>query len=382
MDKFYFVALLLMVVFSCKKEELHSPKNILIGAENITEKESSKDNKKEKDESGNLAERPSDLDLALNARVTWNVEPKVYLDKINVEDLEHNPESFDVEKLKGLVKIEAITFDKGIFQFTDEDFPNIKLVNVKWNRAQQKIEFKLAYKKITGRLLQSLPFNLNDYYALRFKVNSSFIETHYLHGVYQYAGSFLGALLSFDTEKYQPEFYSKGINERHNTMSITFSVYDKLTNRDLGIKVSKELRGFKTQDELLKALRIGATEAVHSQAVEVMERYQKTKHMSTLKDYLKNKILTKKWMQQMEYIIDNHPLFYTEFQSDKYSRPIEVIKGDGANLDIYLENPIWGLETAELERKNLKLKVRLKHVNHTDLMTGVFYDIVIPNVLK
>ncbi len=378
MNKLHFITLLFLAVCSCKKVEHHAQEHPIVENEDASHKESSENNKTETEEGGNLAERPSDLDLALNARITWNVDPEVYLEKINLEELEQAPESFDIEKLKGLVKIEAVTFDKGVFLFTDEDFPNFKLMNVKWNGAQQKIEFKLAYKNITGRLLQSLPLKLTDYYALRFKVNTSFIETHYLHGVYRYAGSFLGQLLSFDTEKYLPEFYSKGISVPNNTMTITFSVHDKLSNRDLGIKVTKELRGFKAQDELLKSITIGATEAVHTQAVKVMERYKNT---STLKNYLNNKILNQKWMQQMEYIVDNHPLHYTERQSDQYSHPVEIIEGEGPHLDIYLENPIWRLETAELDGRNLKLKVRLRQVNHTDLRAGVFYDIVIPNVL-
>lgn len=372
-------ALLLLVGFSsCGKDEVVSNSPLRSEADSSMSDSDKKDDdelsKEDKDEE--QAVRPSDLDLAMNAVMSWSVEPEVYLNKVNVEILEQ--QSLTIEQLKGLVKIDAVIDHLGVYHFTEEDILNIRLANVKWDYMQQKIEFKLAYKGITGRIQQSLPFNLASYYAMRFKVNSTFVETHYLQGVYQYAGSFLGNLLEFDTEKYLPELYSKGIDVRNNTMTVTFSVYDRLANLDLGIQVTKELRGFKTQDELLKAVMIGATAEVHEQAVELMARYDFKKD---LKDYLKNKILNKKWMQQMDYSIGNQPLYYSVERSDIYSRPVEIIKGQGSRLDVYLESPVWRLDAAELDGRHLKLRVGLYSINHIDL-TDISYDIVIPNVIK
>ncbi len=381
MKKTGFIFLLLWGVLACGKEESFPHDLSESGVENPmsdSDRDTSGNDKNETEKNNESVERPSDLDLVMNAVVAWSVEPDVYLEQIDAEMLEQQPESLTIEQLKGLVKIDAVTYDNGVYHFTEEDFLQVKLVDVKWVREQQRIEFRLNYRNMTGRMVQSLSFSLADYYAMRFKVNASFVETHYLQGVYQHADAFLGDLLTFDSERYMPEFYSKGIDVRHNTMAVTFEVYDRQANRNLNIQITKELRGFKPQDELLKAMMIGATVQVHEQAVEVMAKYDFKKD---LKEYLKNKILTRKWMQMMEYSIDNQQLFYTVEQSGIYSQPVEIIKGQGGRLDVYLESPIWRLDAAGLEGRNLKLKMGLYGVNHMDL-TGVSYDIVIPNVIR
>lgn len=374
-----FVLLLLVGFSSCGKDEVVSNSPLQPGADSSMSDSDKKDDdelsKEDKDEE--QAVRPSDLDLAMNAVVAWSVEPEVYLSKIDLEMLERQ-QSVTIEQLKGLVKIDAVVDHIGVYHFTDEDILHVKLVDVKWNRELQKITFRLAYKNMVGRLMQSLPFDLDAYYAARFKVNVSFVEAHYLQGVYQNAGAFLEDLLVYDVEEFLPELYSKGIDVRHNTMTVTFKLYHKKSKQDLGVQVTKELRGFKTQDELLKAVMIGATAEVHEQAVELMARYDFKKD---LKDYLKNKILNKKWMQQMDYSIGNQPLYYSVERSDIYSRPVEIIKGQGSRLDVYLESPVWRLDEAELDGRHLKLRVGLYSINHIDL-TGISYDIVIPNVIK
>lgn len=375
MKKLYFALVLLVAFSSCGKDEIGPNSHLFPEGNNSISSTDKEDDDELSDK--NQAERPSDLELAMNAVVSWSVEPEIYLSKIDIEKLEKQPQSVKIEKLKGLVKIEAMTESKGVYHFTEEDLTQVKLVNVNWNREQEKITFRLSYKNITGRLVQSLSFDLDAYFATQFNVNTSFLESHYLQGIYQHAGSFLENLFVYDVEKFFPELYSKGIDVRHNTMTVTVKIYHKQNNQDLDIQITKELRGFKTQDELLKAIKIDATDEIQEEAMKIMAKYDLEKDLT---EYLKHKIINKKWMQKMSYNIDNQQLYYSEERSNTYSHPIEIIKGQGSRLDVYLESPRWKLKAAELNGHNLNLRMNLYNVNHIDL-TGISYNIVIPNVI-
>lgn len=397
MKNLFFLFVFLFAVSSCGKDELITDSPAPDSQENSTENdgetssEESKDkddvasdeNNQNKDESADEKDetkRPSDLDLAMNSIIYWNVDSETYLERINIENLEKNPEDFSMEQLEGLVKIEAVTFENGVYHFTDEDMTRVGIKDVKWNAVQQKIEFRLTYNNISGRTIQSLPFSLTDYYSNQFDVDASFVSTHYLHGVHRYADAFLGNLLQYDSEKYLPELYSKQADFRNNTMTVTFTVCNRHNGQKQVAIITKELRGFKTMHQLLNNMIIGATAEVHDEAVEVMKKYNSSGYKQPLLKYLEAKVINRKWMQKMSYDVDGYPVSCNIVKNDIYSRDIEVISGQGARLDVYLEEPIWRLGEAGIEGRNLKLKMVLKSVNHIDL-DNVSYDIVIPNVI-
>lgn len=273
-----------------------------------------------------------------------------------------------------------MTFENGVYNFTDEDMTRVGIKDVKWNATLQKIEFRLTYNDISGRTIQSLPFSLTDYYASQFNVDSSFISTHYLHGIHRHVGGFLGNLLQYDSDKYLPELYSKQADFRNNTMTVTFTVCDRYDGQKQVARITKELRGFKTMHQLLNNMVIGATAEVHEEAVEVMKKYNSSVKKQSLLKYLEAKVINRKWMQKMSYGVDGYPVLCDIVKDDMYSREIEVIRGQGARFDVFLESPIWRLGEAGIEGRNLKLKMVLKSVNHIDL-DNVSYDIVIPNVI-
>lgn len=116
MKNLFFLFVFLFAVSSCGKDEFIPDSPVQDSQKNTTENddetspEESKDkdnvasdennqNKYESTDEKDETKRPSDLDLAMNSIISWNVDSGTYLGKIDIENLEKNPETFLMEQL-------------------------------------------------------------------------------------------------------------------------------------------------------------------------------------------------------------------------------------------------------------------------------------------
>ncbi len=322
-------------------------------------------------------QRPSDVEMAMRGVAEWRVKPEVYYKALDIEALEQS-EALDFAQLRPLVRLYMVSEEGKTYDFTEDDLAKVALHEVRYSAERGELSFRLVYNGVKGRDRVKLEFSREEYYACRFEVNTPFVSGHYMQGVFRHAEAFLGDLMTYDTERYLPELHSKGDDARRNSMSITFKIYDRKTNRDLGVFVTKDFSGFKSLESLLSALEIYSSVEVHDLAVAAMSKY---KEGTDLVRMLAARMANQKWMQKMEYATGGVQLDYSEEKSDAHSPAVEVIKGQQSRLDVFLSRPQWRLKRAEVVDRDLHLGVALEMVNGVYVENRI-YEIVIPHVVK
>lgn len=67
-----------------------------------------------------------------------------------------------------------------------------------------------------------------NFYDRKIKINEDFVASHYMRGIYEELGGFIGNLLNYDDEKYNLELAgSKNKDESNNSLGFSIRVTDK-----------------------------------------------------------------------------------------------------------------------------------------------------------
>lgn len=391
MKKILLTLLVLAGVCACGKDDIPAKSNPDSGSGQVTpapepspepspepEPEPEPSPEPEPGEGEPSEEHPSDMEMALRGVIRWRVAPEVYYAALDIDELEQHPEGLTFARLRDMVEGYVVTEGGRVYSFTEADMAEGDIRDVAYSAERGEISFRWVFRKVVARERTVLPFKRGEYYAAQFKTDEEFVASHYMQGVFRHAEAFLEGLMDYDTGRYLPELDSKGHDARRNSMTVTFRIYDRHRQRDLGVVVTKDFSGFRPLETLLSSLHIHSSVEVHDLAVAAMGKYREGTNLTM---FLRGKFVNQRWMQQLEYEVDGVQLDYSVEQADAHTPAVEIIKGQQARLDVSLERPVWRLADAKLEGRDLHLRVALEMVNGI-YMEGVTYDIVLPHVVK
>lgn len=298
-------------------------------------------------------ERPTDFEIGSRAVASWKTPESTYLKALDMELLRDNPNKIDQELFKGLLKLQSSSVDGSKrYDFTEEDIKETSVEELDYNFQEGILSFKITYKGISSKTVSTLEFSPQKYYSMRFTINQEYISHHYMRGVHEYIGQFVGNVLTIEDNRYLPgEITSKGKDDHRNSMTFTFKVHDTIRNEEI-VEITKDLNGFQTIKELASTIKIIPTHEVLEAARAAVGSVDKYPGKNLLQ-VLRLKFGSQKWMEKMQYQLDETALEFTG----------TVLSGSGNRLDVYLEDLRWYLKDANLQNNILSLDILLEGVN-------------------
>ena len=299
------------------------------------------------------SERPTDFEIGSRAVASWKVPESTYLKVLDMELLRDNPKQIDQELFKGLLKFQSSSVDGSKrYDFTEEDVKETAVEELDYNFQEGILSFKITYKGVTSKTVSMLEFSPQKYYSMRFPINQKYISQHYMRGIHEYIGQFVGSVLTIENERYLPgEIVSKGKDDHRNSMTFTFKVHDTIRNEEI-IEITKDLNGFQTVKDLASAMKIIPTHELLEAARAAVGSVDKYPGKNLLQ-VLRLKFGSQRWMEKMQYVLDDTTLEFTG----------TVLSGSGNHLDVYLEDLRWYLKDANLQSNTLSLDILLEGVN-------------------
>ena len=307
--------------------------------------------------------RPTDFEMGSRAVASWCVPEGTYLKVLDLEVLRDNPEQIDQDLLKRLLTIHTSSVDGRIqYDFTEGDKRQTIIEGLVYDFQEGQISLKVKYKGVTSKNVSRLQFQAGKYYSLRFPIDQDYVSSHYMSGIHQHVGQFVGSILRIDDERYMPgAITSKGKDDIRNSMTFTFKVHDTIRNEEI-IEITKDLNGFLTVQQLASAMRIIPTHEVLEAAraaIKAAESYPG----KNLLQVLRLKFGSQRWMEMMHYELDGIALEYTDSPLTGSTHTGSTLIGSGDRLDVYLENLRWYLKAAKLENGVLTLEILLEGAN-------------------
>lgn len=239
------------------------------------------------------------------------------------------------------------------YTFQAEDFKDVEIKDLKFDIGRNVITFKTSYKGVKSEITSSLKFDLANFYDRKIKINEDFVASHYMRGIYEELGGFIGNLLNYDDEKYNLELAgSKNKDESNNSLGFSIRVTDK---KDKYITtVYKNISGFRPLSSLQEELSIAPTYELREK---IKEKIDRNKRNISLLELLKPSV--NEWMKSADFYFNNTDL---EWRGDHYSAR--------GFLDLYIGSPRFELILATKEDNWLILKVKVVQINEvpTDLV--------------
>ena len=321
-------------------------------------------------------ERPTDQQIGQRTYAQrWKVDKDTYLENIDIAGLYNNNISNVLEGLKKSVEFATLTFDQKYYVLKDEDIKNLTITDLKYDG--QHITFYTQYKNIKSTTKSSLEFNDRDFYNKKITVNSKYVSTKYMRGIYEYLPLNLGDLLNYDEKRYQINYVadSKSRSDYSNNFSIKIEIIDKKISSNSSkntFEIDKNIEKFKTLKELADDLMIVDSGDLRKRAKEIINKNpNKTDFTKDLDGYFFNS-----WYNLISISLKSDPKQTLSINGN--SSLHRKIFGSREHLDIYLEAPRFILTSAILEGNNLKIKIKLQQAN--DVTIDKAYNLTMPNI--
>lgn len=321
-------------------------------------------------------ERPTDQQIGQRTYAQkWKVGKDTYLENIDIADLYNNNISNVLEGLKKSVEFATLTFDQKYYVLKDEDIKNLTITDLKYDG--QHITFYTQYKNIKSTTKSSLEFNDRDFYNKKITVNSKYVSTKYMRGIYEYLPLNLGDLLNYDEKRYQINYVadSKSRSDYSNNFSIKIEIIDKKISSNSSkntFEIDKNIEKFKTLKELADDLMIVDSGDLRKRAKEIINKNpNKTDFTKDLDGYFSNY-----WHKLISISLKSDPRQTLSINGNSSLQ--RKILGSQEHLDIYLEAPRFILTSAILEGNNLKIKIKLQQANNVTIDKE--YNLTMPNI--
>lgn len=321
-------------------------------------------------------ERPTDQQIGQRIYAQrWKVDKDTYLENIDIADLYNNNISNVLEGLKKSVEFATLTFDQKYYVLKDEDIKNLTITDLKYDG--QHITFYTQYKNIKSTTKSSLEFNDRDFYNKKITVNSKYVSTKYMRGIYENLPLNLGYLLNYDEKRYQINYVadSKSRSDYSNNFSIKIEIIDKNISSNSSkntFEIDKNIEKFKTLKELADDLMIVDSGNIRKRAKEIINKNpNKTDFTKDFNGYFFNS-----WYNLISISLKSDPKQTLSINGN--SSLHRKILGSQEHLDIYLEAPRFILASAILEGNNLKIKIKLQQAN--DVTIDKEYNLTMHNI--
>ena len=321
-------------------------------------------------------ERPTDQQIGQGTYAQrWKVDKDTYLNNINIADLYNNNISNVLEGLKKSVEFATFTSDQKYYILKDEELKDLTITKLEYDG--RYITFYTQYKNIKSTTKSPLEFNARDFYNKKITVNSKYVSTKYMRGIYENLPLNLGYLLNYDEKRYQINYVadSKSRSDYSNNFSIKIEIIDKKISSNSSkntFEIDKNIENFKTLKELADDLMIVDSGELRIRAKEIINKNpNKTDFTKDLDGYFYNY-----WHKLISISLKSDPRQTLSVNGN--SSLHRKILGSREHLDIYLEAPRFILTSAILEGNNLKIKIKLQQAN--DVTIDKEYNLTMPNI--
>lgn len=307
------------------------------------------------DNANSVVGKPDDFHMGNRSYASWK-EDVDYIGGFDIETLLSGADNqkYDAAYFSQFIKIFSSSPNgNNFYTFQAEDFKDVEIKDLKFDIGRNVITFKTSYKGVKSEITSSLKFDLANFYDRKIKINEDFVASHYMRGIYEELGGFIGNLLNYDDEKYNLELAgSKNKDESNNSLGFSIRVTDK---KDKYITtVYKNISGFKPLSSLQEELSIAPTYELREK---IKEKIDRNKRNISLLELLKPSV--NEWMKSADFYFNNTDL---EWRGDHYSAR--------GFLDLYIGSPRFELILATKEDNWLILKVKVVQINEvpTDLV--------------
>lgn len=307
------------------------------------------------DNTNSVVGKPDDFHMGNRSYASWK-EDVDYIGGFDIETLLSGADNqkYDAAYFSQFIKIFSSSPNgNNFYTFQAEDFKDVEIKDLKFDIGRNVITFKTSYKGVKSEITSSLKFDLANFYDRKIKINEDFVASHYMRGIYEELGGFIGNLLNYDDEKYNLELAgSKNKDESNNSLGFSIRVTDK---KDKYITtVYKNISGFRPLSSLQEELSIAPTYELREK---IKEKIDRNKRNISLLELLKPSV--NEWMKSADFYLNNTDL---EWRGDHYSAR--------GFLDLYIGSPRFELILATKEDNWLILKVKVVQINEvpTDLV--------------
>nr|AIC32818.1 Or77 [Ornithobacterium rhinotracheale] len=307
------------------------------------------------DNTNSVVGKPDDFHMG-NRSYASRKEHVVYIGGFDLESPLSGADNqkYDAAYFSQFIKIFSSSPNgNNFYTFQAEDFKDVEIKDLKFDIGRNVITFKTSYKGVKSEITSSLKFDLANFYDRKIKINEDFVASHYMRGIYEELGGFIGNLLNYDDEKYNLELAgSKNKDESNNSLGFSIRVTDK---KDKYIKtVYINLSGIRPLYCLQEELSIAPTYVLREK---IKEKIDRNKRNISLLELLKPSV--NEWMKSADFYFNNTDL---EWRGDHYSAR--------GFLDLYIGSPRFELILATKEDNWLILKVKVVQINEvpTDLV--------------
>ncbi|MCK0202882.1 hypothetical protein MWN41_07620 [Ornithobacterium rhinotracheale] len=307
------------------------------------------------DNANSVVGKPDDFHMGNRSYASWK-EDVDYIGGFDIETLLSGADNqkYDAAYFSQFIKIFSSSPNgNNFYTFQAEDFKDVEIKDLKFDIGRNVITFKTSYKGVKSEITSSLKFDLANFYDRKIKINEDFVASHYMRGIYEELGGFIGNLLNYDDEKYNLELAgSKNKDESNNSLGFSIRVTDK---KDKYITtVYKNISGFRPLSSLQEELSIAPTYELREK---IKEKIDRNKRNISLLELLKPSV--NEWMKSADFYFNNTDL---EWRGDHYSAR--------GFLDLYIGSPRFELILATKEDNWLILKVKVVQINEvpTDLV--------------
>lgn len=319
-----------------------------------------------------FAVRPSDSEIGTRAYATWKITGEELFKSFDFDPLyiDNNTAMYDTDYLARFVSFISSNTQGQQYILTAEDLKQVKIIDLRYNRSHQSIQFKIKYKGFTSTSYASLPLYPMEYYNHKVSIVEGFASQKYMRGVFVNPSIYKEQMLSYDQGKYEAELEENGRNhsDNNNSMSLTITLRSQKGDKELATFV-KYIKGFKPLTELKNDLAIApSTNLTQTLKDKLKGDFTEGKDVS---DRLRNSITI--WIKQAQFRYKGEDVeYFTKGMSDIIAPQSNITQ---KNADLYLENPKFELVSAVIRNTKLRVTVRLTYTNEVAL-DGVTFDFV------
>ncbi len=309
-----------------------------------------------------FVKKPEDFQMANRVQVKW----KDGINHYEIFDFDsfyrlHQTSMFSAENLERMMDFHSSTTDGSyMYPFTSEDIKKTTIEEVKYEERGQ-ISFYLKYNNSKAKNRISLPFDKNKYYEGKITINTDFVESSYMRGIYENPALFNGRLFSYDDKTYAVVINEsrKEKSDGDNTLTLHLSLRAK-NNGDVQLaEFDKTFTGFKSLKELKSELK------PHSTANLLVFMKDKVKNSGYGDVTNKLSMSIENWIRNVKFTTrkEQEELIW---EKNEWSK--NVLSGLHTSMkDIYLDGVKFELISAKLNddngRKTLHITFRMAGAN-------------------
>ena len=323
--------------------------------------------------------KPTDAEMARRVVVKWKSDADYY-SNFDFDALYrlNETEKFTTAYLSRFVDFSSSTVDgQHHYPFGDDDLAKTVISDIRYTADATgggSISFTLAYNGVKGNTGGGtngrpwLPFDKNAYYAQLVVPQPNAAAAFYMRGVYEHLAVFYGNLLEYDRTKYALLLERKEKNDGENTIGMQLKlIVNDGSERELA-RFAKSVAGFKPLVTLNTELVLAGTAELGKQ---FGKRFRKTPDGDKLPQM--PALPVQSWINKVQMGLKRNGglvelLPQEEVKTGNGSSIVTVWKtssGEGSNLDLYFESPLFEVIEAKKENQFLHMKLRLNAVNET-----------------